>query len=531
VVAGDILEIQEPSGDIEDNGVYLILSVDSETQLTVDRDWPEGSLTALDFTVYGPNSEGVDGSTATDGEFVSATAKFQDHGVQAGDILHIDDPVDTGDNGYYLITGLKTGNEDTTLEVNEVAWSTGALTNLEFEVLPGSVTFQGATKGTWAKGLYLKPMRNAGDSLDFDLETKDANNTFQLEKVYAMDRSNVVTEMTDNSGYWTATVRSDRGEPVTGKSFPVSGGDDGYTGIVAADYIGTSSLETGIQSYKNPEKIDINLIAVPGVSTQSVQDALIALCESRLDCMALIDPPDWSSIDTVQEILDFHNGLLTRTTALNSSYASLYWTWQQVYDEFHDVDVWTAPSGHAAAVYANNDNIQASWWAPAGLKRGKVTGSKDVRYSPDQDDRESLYGPGQAVNPIVKFTGEGIYVWGQKTLFRGTTALNRVNVRRMLLYVEKVIATASRQLVFDPNDAALGRQFKQLVDPVLRYVLSQRGIREYLIVDATTNEDREQSKAVFKMFIKPMKAAEVIELQFVITPQGADFQELLAEAA
>lgn len=219
---------------------------------------------------------------------------------------------------------------------------------------------------------------------------------------------------------------------------------------------------------------------------------------------------------------------MVRTTALNTTYGALYWTWQQVYDEYHDVDVWTAPSGHMAAVYANNDNLQAQWYAPAGFKRAKVTGSKDVRYSPDQDDRDALQGPGARVNPIVNFTGAGIYVFGQKTLSTTSSALNRVNVRRMLLYVEKVIATAARQLIFDPNDEVLEREFIQLVEPVLDDVLSRRGIREYSIQAATTDTDRDNNKAVFKIFIKPTKAAEIIEIQFVLTAQGADFQELLA---
>jgi len=255
---------------------------------------------------------------------------------------------------------------------------------------------------------------------------------------------------------------------------------------------------------------------------------MIEIVEKRADCMCIVDPPDWATVDSVQEILDWHNGTNIRTTAFNTSYAALYWTWQKVYDEFHDLDVWVAPSGHIAGMYAYNDNVQAPWWAPAGLKRGKLTGSRDVRYSPDQDDRDSLYGPGANVNPIVNFTGQGIVVWGQKTLLRTTSALDRVNVRRMLLYAEKVIATAAQQLVFDPNDEVLEREFKQLVEPVLTDILTKRGIQEFLIQAATTDTDRENNKAVFKLFIKPTKTAEIIEIQFVLTSQGADFTELLA---
>lgn len=526
VAAGDILLINDGT-TAGDNGTYLITVV-AATTLTVDRDFPVGSLTGLDYTVYSANSKGADGNCTTAGEFLSAAAKFQGHKVQAGDILRINDLVSMGNNGDYLITALKTGSENTTLQVNVASWPGGALTGLDYEVLPGSILFQGLTKGTWCTGLKITPSRNSGDSQNFDLLTASSTGSIQYEKVYNMDRANVAAEMTSNSQIFSATVKTNRLEPVPGKAFYISGGNDGYTGIVDGDYIGSTSALTGLHSFDNGEKIDINLIACPGITSQNVGDALIAIAEKRADCYALVDPPDWTTINSVQEVLDWHNGLSIRTVALNTSYAGLYWTWQEVYDEIHDVDVWTAPSGHAAAVFAYNDNQQAPWFAPAGMKRGKVIGSKDVRYSPTQDDRDSLYGPGANVNPIVNFVGEGVYIWGQKTLQRATTALNRVSVRRMLLYCEKVIATAAKQLVFDPNDDVLDREFKQLVEPVLTDVLTKRGIREFKILAATTDNDRSNNKAVYKLYIKPQSTAEIIEIQFILTPQGANFQELTA---
>lgn len=522
VRAGDSVVIQGTTGD---EGIYTIASVDSETQLTISENWPVGGLSTLTYEVHTLNRKG---STATDGEFVDTGAAFQSQGVKAGDVLYVNDAVTTGDNGYYLITGLKTGSEETTLEVNVDEWTTGSLTSLSYEVIPGSVTFQAVTKGSWAQGYQLVTSRNAGDKDLFDLTTLDSTGTFQLEKIFAMDRSTVVADTAANSSLWTATVVVGRGEVVPGKTLVVAGGEDGYVGIVDADYIGSAATETGLKSFRNAEAIDINLVAVPGNTSQNVQDELIDLCESRGDCFTVLDVPDDPTVDSVQDALDFSNGLLGRTTAWNSNYAAGYWAWQKVYDEFHDLDVWTAPSGHVAAVYAHNDNQQGAWFAPAGLKRGKVIGSSEVRYSPSQDDRDSLQGPGQVVNPIVNFIGEGIFVYGQKTTTRTTSALDRVNVRRMLLYVKKVIATAARQLVFDPNDEVLDREFKQLAEPVLRDVLSKRGIREWRVVSSTTDTDRDNNKAVFRIFIKPTKAAEIIEIQFVLTPQGADFQELAA---
>ena len=140
-------------------------------------------------------------------------------------------------------------NEETVLEVNE-DWPEGGLTGLDYEVLPGSVAFQGLTKGTWASGTYLKPKINASDSQNFNLEIWNSAETVLLEKVYNMDRSNVVSYMSSESSYFSATVQSNRLEPVPGTSVNVTGGDDGYTGILDGDYIGNSPLETGIYSFK-----------------------------------------------------------------------------------------------------------------------------------------------------------------------------------------------------------------------------------------------------------------------------------------
>jgi len=530
VSAGDILRIHD-TGDTGDNGLYVIDSVDSDTALTVDRDWPVGSLTGLDYTIYTALFKGTAGSTATDGEFTDASGKFQDHHVQEGDLLWIKDLVDTTNNGWYYITGLKTGSEDTTVEVNEVSWPGGALSNLDYEIWPGSISFQGLTKGTWIKDSLIQGLRNAGQPTNFNLETRDATGTIVLEVVYNLNRSTVVSEMTDSSNYFSATVRTNRTEPVIGKQVTVSGGDDGYTGVVDSDFIGNPATKTGLKSLRNKEQYEVNIVACPGQTSQNVQDEIIDLCESRGDCIGLVDPPDQPTVDSVQDVLDFHNGTLIRTTALNTSYAALYWSWIQVFDEFHNLDVWTAPSGHVAGVYTNNDNLQYPWYAPAGFKRGKVSGAKDLRYSPDQDDRDSLNGPGANVNPISNFIGYGIHVYGQKTLQRATTALNRVNVRRMLLFAKSAIEKAARQLVFDPNDEILWREFKQLVNPTLKHILSNRGIREYLVIadeTTTTPQVAEQNKMIGKIFIKPTKAAEIIEIQFVLTSQSADFQELAA---
>lgn len=520
VAVGDLLQIAD-SGDPEDNGVYSITAV-TATTVTVDRDWPTGSLTGLTFTIYGPSSSGSDGSTAVAGQLSSASAQFAAHGVKAGDILRINDTVDTANNGFYLITA----STATTVTVGTGTWPGGSLTGLTYEVLPGSIRFTTATKGTWAKGYRIKAIQNANDPLNFNLEIRNVDGSLQLEQVFNLDRSNVVSTLASNSTFLTATVVTSRGEPATGKTFTLAGGDDGYTGLAASDYIGTTG---GLKVFKNTEEAPLDILAVPGVTIQSVQDEMIEICQSRGDAVALIDIPDSPTVSTPAEALQFVNGTLSggRTTSLNNNYAAVYWPWIQVYDEFKDANIWTAPSGHVAAVYANNDNRQAPWFAPAGLKRGNVVGAQQLRYSPDQDERDALYGPGAVVNPIVNFTGQGIYVFGQKTTQRATTALNRVNVRRMAAYLKKTLAPPVRTLVFDPNDAVLEREFIQVADPVLQDVQARRGLNQYRINNATTDTNRSNLEAVFQLFVEPTTAAETIGIVVVITPQGASFDDLI----
>lgn len=137
----------------------------------------------------------------------------------------------------------------------------------------------------------------------------------------------------------------------------------------------------------------------------------------------------------------------------------------------------------------------------------------------------------QCVNPFVNFVNEGITLFGQKTLLRATTALSSVNVRRMLLYVESAMAGACRYLTFEPNDTTLFRELEGTVDPVLQYVLSKRGIQEYALVDRTTTTDRNNKTLRVRMYIKPTLAAEIIILEFVLTSQGAQINELVQAAA
>jgi len=357
-----------------------------------------------------------------------------------------------------------------------------------------------------------------------DLEDDDLGTEYFLTAINGTGVSPV-------SKYITVTdTLTNTGAPVNG-TYVLAGGADGLGTVSDDDYIGvsTGSTVTGLQVFANAERINVNVIATPGVHSAAVIQEMIAICEARGDAMALIDPPLGLG---VQQVVDWHNGAgaYSDHSAFNSSYAALYWPWLMTYDSNYDRYVWTPPSGHMMAVYATSDQMAEPWYAPAGLNRGRVLQVTKVEYDADQGARDLLNGGSNAVNPIVNFVPDGITVWGQRTLQRKPTALDRVNVRRMMLYLRKVIATSTRQLVFEPNDSTLWRTFKALVDPFLRGILTARGITAYSVVcDETTNtpEHIDNNEMVARIFIQPTKAAEKILVDAVLTPTGATFDELV----
>ena len=311
-------------------------------------------------------------------------------------------------------------------------------------------------------------------------------------------------------------------------TYTLTGGDDGITGLTASDYIGVTvgQTATGLQVFANPERVDVNMIAVPGVSDPAVVLEELEVCEKkRKDAFAIIDPPFGLTVDGV---IDWHNGAAPYTHAsFNNSYGTLFWPWIQIYDPYTRSELWTPPCGFVAEATAYTDFIAEPWYAIAGLNRGRVSALR-TEYSPDQGQRDALYGNQNAVNPIVSFPRDGIALYGQRTLQRRPSALDRLNVRRLLLTIEKQIATAVKYLVFEPHDPITWRRFENLVEPAMDYVKSRRGVYDFRVIcDETTNPPIviDRSEMYGKVLLKPTKAAEMIIIDFTLLATGADFTE------
>lgn len=306
------------------------------------------------------------------------------------------------------------------------------------------------------------------------------------------------------------------------------GGIDSIAGTVASmsteieDYLIIDNYDL----YENDEEVDVNILIDSDKST-TVKQHLIEICEARKDCIAILD---CLYADVVFNKGNETTNLLTyRNTTLNenTSYASIYANWVEMYDKWNGKYRWVPASGHVAGIIANTDNVSDPWFAPAGLNRALITNIRRLAWNPDLGDRDLLYKNG--LNPIVSFSGQGKVIWGQKTLLQKESAFNRINVRRLFIILEKAISTAAKYFLFEPNDDLTRLQLINMIDPFLRDVRSRRGIYDYMIVCDSTNNTAERidrNELWCDIYIKPTRAAEFIVLNFIATKTGASFSEL-----
>ncbi len=412
---------------------------------------------------------------------------------------------DTGIEAFGLVSGAANTTGDVSITIT--ADSAGVEGNNTQVVVTNDVrqgTFQFSVH---SNGVQVEAWGNL---------TKDQASRFYVE-----------TFMSLVSDYIRVTDNTDTGAPPADGTYTLVGGTDG----IPADpdkqdslLIGSPLAYSGLYALSEPEQIDIDLVAVPGHPSTAVVTALLDMCQNyRADCLAIIDPPFGL---TVNEIIQWQNGTHPlNTTRFDSDFGALYWPWLKMRDNFNQVDVWVPPSGSVMAAIARSDNFAAPWFAPAGVTRGQVPGVTDVFSRPTLAERDLMYGNRNCVNPIVQFADlEGFLIWGQKTLQRRPTALDRVNVRRLMFVCEKRIRAASRQLLFDPNDEQFRKQFTQIAGSILQEIQVGRGIHDFIIqADTELNTpdviDRNEFRA--RIGIQPVRAAEFIFIEFSIHRTGS----------
>ena len=283
---------------------------------------------------------------------------------------------------------------------------------------------------------------------------------------------------------------------------------------------GSVAYKRAINTISNPDEFDINLLALPGVihsNHSSVTNHAIDKIESRADAFFVLDGSHYSaSIQTA----------INDVQTLDSNYVATYYPWVKILDEVKNKPTWVPPSVVLPGVYANNDRIGQEWFAPAGLNRGGLTEVLEAKTRLTNLERDDLYE--NRINPIATFPGQGVVVFGQKTLQGKPSALDRVNVRRLLINLRKFIASSSRFLVFEQNNAALRNRFLNIVNPYLEQVQANSGLSAFRIVMDETNNTPDvvdRNQLVGQIFIQPTRTAEFIVLDFVVQPSGAAFED------
>ena len=288
--------------------------------------------------------------------------------------------------------------------------------------------------------------------------------------------------------------------------------------LSASNTSGSVAYQKALDAISNQDEYDINLVVMPGVIQTlhtSVAQAGIDLCESRTDCFYIMDSVAQDGTIT---------GAVEVAESLDTNYAATYYPWIKTIDLNTNKMVAVPPSVLMPAVFAANDNTAAEWFAPAGLNRGGITGAIGVVNRLTHSDRDTLY-EGK-VNPIAQFPGQGIVAFGQKTLQSKPSALDRINVRRLLITVKKYIASTSRYLVFEQNTAETRNKFLNTVNPYLEGIQQRQGLYAFRVVmDDTNNTPDVIDRNILQgaIFLQPTKTAEFIQIDFNILPTGATF--------
>ena len=259
-----------------------------------------------------------------------------------------------------------------------------------------------------------------------------------------------------------------------------------------------------------------NMGIIDGLANHgSVLTQAINLCEDRGDCFLVFDPS--GKTQTVA-------GVKSTVEGRNSSFAAAYYPWVQIRDASLGVNRYVPPSTVIAGVYHFNDVVGQPWFAPAGLNRGGIDSAVQAYKKLSQANRDALYDSN--VNPIATFPGQGVTVFGQKTTQKKASALDRVNVRRLLINIKSFVARSSRNLVFEQNTTDLRDQFLNTVNPYLEQVQSNAGLQAFeVVMDDTNNtpETIDRNQLVGLIRLQPTRTAEFIVLDFVIEPSGAAF--------
>ncbi|QDP63360.1 MAG: putative tail sheath protein [Prokaryotic dsDNA virus sp.] len=492
------------------------------------------------FTVDGVNVESVNcfvnvsGTAGSGAKAITASLEWPTHKlVGSASLASLADPTDR-----YFGVDFTRYNSDTLFDPSVYDLSRARVSNLSSD--------------SWDKS------GNMVDSFIFSLDdvSGSANNAANGFVYVSGSRA-----ATDGSSSWTAVSGTEAILDAGYDKFtmPLYGGFDGLDATQMEPLINNGlingktttncyekyTLIRAIDTVADAELVDMNLLALPGITDHGVTDHMINTCERRRDAMALVDikfaytPRHESNepSEAVRNAATGNNKVSTAVTTVkqkgyNSSYAACYYPWVQVSAPVTGLPTWVPPSVVALGAMSYSEATQAVWFAPAGFTRGGLSEGRGglpvlaVSQRLSSKERDSLYEVN--INPIAQFPAEGIVIFGQKTLQATPSALDRINVRRLLIFIKKRISRIASTLLFDPNVSQTWNRFISEVAPFLDGVKSGFGLDDFKIVldSSTTTADLIDRNTMYaKIFVKPTKAIEFIAIDFIITNSGASFDD------
>jgi len=392
--------------------------------------------------------------------------------------------------------------------------------------------------GTWNQSISVKVENSVAADYSFDIAvyyTDTDGNTLEMERFQ-------VSRKTQVDGYGRQMYLEDK---INGFSKYIVVKDNvieedtvmpteqttalAFLGGTNGSAVTDGQVITGWDMFSNPEDIDIRIMMNAGYTSTAVQLNMKEIAEARADCIALLDMP-YAMLTSVAAMVEWRK----TSQNFNSSYCALYAPWLKVYDQWNDKVVEVPPSGYVASQYAYNDYVSDPWYAPAGFNRGLLN-ILSVTNVFTRGERDSLYE--SQINPVQMFRGEGNAIWGQKTEQVKASALSRINVRRLLITLEKAISVSLRSYAFEPNNEITRMRVTATLEQYLD-LLSARGAfqtelgdKGYRVVCDSTNNvpaSIDQNELHVDVYLKPVRSAEFIQLQAIITTTGASFDELIA---
>ena len=442
-----------------------------------------------------------------------------------GNILYKTKYNDAGDVETYDVSGAP--NIEGGDKIRKVILGLSSTVGFDQDLLK----YKGASGTTETFGFHLST--NASTIVDsnnrqifqttsYDLEGQTSDDTNKLTNINYRKFAFAVYGGRDGWDIYRKT-RTNTDAYIFGKTIYKSGHT--VNGGVFSSNVGNSDYYAyldGIKTYENPEAVDINVFATPGINFQDhsslVNQAIDMIETDRADSLYVMNSPNITGTTATDEIV-----AALDTASIDSNYSATYWPWIQVRDTDNATQLYIPPTGEVLKNIALTDNVSYPWFAVAGYSRGLVNAIKATKKL-TLDDRDVLYK--NRINPIATFSDTGTIIWGNKTLQVRESALDRINVRRLLLRARKLISAVSVRLLFEQNDDQVRNEFLRLVNPILDAIKKERGLYDFRVTVSNDPEDIDANTMRGKIYIKPTRSLEFIDVEFVITPTGASFENI-----